>query len=377
MAPVSLAASLGVRPGDYIVAIDGVQASKFTHDLYMREAPTKTYTFFSRTTSEKIDAKCSGIVLGLTVKKTPEAVRGSFDIAGNYHETLEVMWEAGDWANLGRLSKQVIEAETEEPSFMAKVFQRDQPRPNTVALVFLGAAHYEMGRESQGLELIQYFREHYVENWTQNFDGICEYYIGLAALRSGRQEQAVASFQSAFDKSKYDRVADMIESATGTRPPKRTPLWEGRRFPTDYQLPVIGAERYIVGLRASLKEMVPGKLLLTCMLASYRGNGPYNAFMHRYLNYAHYFREYLHTLHIITMEPTRKPGREYYHEAEDIAIQRQLPIRVLLEDGRLTEAVGLRGSPHVFAINRSGKVLHDGALGPVDLWNAVAALSSS
>jgi hypothetical protein len=132
----------------------------------------------------------------------------------------------------------------------------------------------------------------------------------------------------------------------------------------------------LVSLDSTLARLGPGQLLAVCLLASYRGNGPYDDFMRRYLHYATWFSRFLPGLHVVTMEKERYPDRPHYFEAEDEVRGASLPLELLLEDGQLSATVRQTGSPFIVLLDRSRRVRYEGELASVDLWDTLAALSA-
>jgi hypothetical protein len=119
-----------------------------------------------------------------------------------------------------------------------------------------------------------------------------------------------------------------------------------------------------------------GEVLGVCLLANYRGNGPYNDFMWRYHNSATWFPRFLRGLHVLTLEPERHPDRPQYFHGEDQVRADGLPLEMLLEDGHVTAAVQQTTSPLVVLLDRHRRVRYEGDLGSVDLWNTLASMSA-
>ena len=98
--------------------------------------------------------------------------------------------------------------------------------------------------------------------------------------------------------------------------------------------------------------------------------------MARHHNYASYFGRYLAGLHVVATEPKRRVERAWYWESEDRVREAGLPLAVLLdEDERVTVAVNPSASPFVLLLDRDRRVVYEGELDSVDLWNTVAALN--
>jgi hypothetical protein len=206
-----------------------------------------------------------------------------------------------------------------------------------------------------------------------NFHGIGYYYQALALLQSGQEERGRALLHTAFEHDRCARLADAVQKHTGTRPALVEPRWLERAFPIDYRLPRLDGEGE-VSLGAALASLGGGELFAVCLLATYRGNGPYNDFMLRYLNFGRWFAPFVKGLHVVTMEAERPAEYPQYFRGEDGVAKAGLPFERLLEDGSVSKAVRQTGSPFVVLLDRDGRVRAEGELSSVDLWNALATL---
>ena len=219
----------------------------------------------------------------------------------------------------------------------------------------------------------QYMKS-FAPHWTMNFSGIGTYYQALELLARGDKERGTRLLHTAFEHNRCARLADALHKHTGTRPPLEEPRWLGKPFPVDYRLPRLAAPGGTVSLGSTLARLGPGQLFAVCLLASYRGNGPYDDFMRRYLHYATWFSRFLPGLHVVTMERDRYPDRPQYFKAEDEVRAASLPLELLLEDGDLSAAVQQTGSPFIVLLDRARRVRYEGELASVDLWNTLAAV---
>ncbi len=356
MATPSLAAHAGVAPRDFLVSLDAVPAKDLLPQTYMLRGRIRNWVFYSRARHELITLEATGIEPGVKLQRTPDGIKEGYHPKSSPPSDLEVLWDARDFKGLEDLSRKTLIAS-----------ERDHP-----ALAFLGAALYETGRKSEGIALVDEYVKHFASHWTMNFTGIAYSYLALDLLARGDQEAGLGMLHTAFEHHSCSRLADLVEKFTLTRPPLETPLWLGRKFP-DYRLPRLESEGPPLSSSEALAALSEKQLLGVCLLASYRGNGPYNDFMHRYHNFATWFGDYLKTLHVITMQRGRPEERPYYFKAEDAIKAAGLPLEMLLEDGSLTAAVGQSSSPFIVLLDRAGTVRYEGELDPVDMWTVAAA----
>jgi hypothetical protein len=356
VAPVSVAAHAGVAAGDLLVMLDGMPAARQGPQLHASRATKRAYIFHSSARQERIELAASGIEIGIALELTPDAIKLRYDPRRGDPSALRALWEAGDWEALESLSARTVEAAG-----------RDHP-----ALAFLGAALCETGRREEGMPLLEEYHGEFAPNWTMEFSAVARYYVALALLARGDKAQGNPLLESAYEHHPFPRIADAMQRHLGRRP-SSTPQWVGRIFP-DYELDALEGQGGHIALSRALSAMGPSQVFLVCLLATYRGNGPYNEFMGRYHNYATYFRPFVSGLHVVTMEPERDPEYAHYFENEDVVREAGLPFELLFDDGALTEAVRPGGSPFVLVLDRSRRVLCEGELPGVDLWKTLAAL---
>ena len=357
LATPSLAAHAGVAVKDFLVSLDSVPASDVSPDTYRNRAKIHQWRFYSRARHELITLEATGIEPGVKLQHTLDGLKERYNPKTSSPSDLEVLWEARDFESLEDFSRKTLAAG-----------DRDHP-----ALVFLGAALCETGRKAEGIALVEEYAKHFASHWTMNFTGIAYSYLALDLLDKGDQDAGIGMLQTAFEYHSCSRLADLVEKQTGVRPPLETPLWLGKVFP-DYSLPRLDAPGPSLSLSQTLGTLSERQAFAVCLLASYRGNGPYNEFMLRYLNFATWFGPYLKGLHVITMEKKRPEERPYYFKAEDAVKAARLPLEMLLEDGSLTNQVKQTSSPFIVLLDRTGHVRYEGELDTVAMWETVAAL---
>ena len=113
--------------------------------------------------------------------------------------------------------------------------------------------------------------------------------------------------------------------------------------------------------------------MIVCLLGGFRGNLAYSDFMMRYTSYNAFFAEFIAGVHVVTHRVRRDAKRPQHYVGEDHALQSGLPVQVL-EDYRafVQRAVKPPNIPTIYALNRDGYVVHEGALDSVDLWETLA-----
>jgi hypothetical protein len=358
VAPGSIAARAGISPKDFLAQMDGEPASKLVPELYVFHAPKHTYVFYARSRHESVVLVTDGIDIGVELAFTPDAIRASYDPKAPNYKALESLWEARDHKTLETLAGDTLARGA-----------RDSP-----ALVYKGAALYEAGRHDEAMPLIHEYVQQFASHWTMNFTAVGLYYLGQDAIRQGQSEKGLGLLQTAFDYNSFDRIALAIEKQTGARPAAAPPRFKGKRFPINYDLPLLeSAPPGRVSLFQTLTEMPPEKWLILCLLDGYRGNGPYNAFMLRYLGWGEHFAPFFHDLHVITEKHERPVQYPQYFRAEDQARKARLPFSLLHDErGLLSAAIEPSGSPHMLVLERSGTIVYEGEMESADLWGLLA-----
>ena len=352
-----VATRAGIGAGDLLCLVDGSPAARMTPKLYDHRARKRLLGFYSRADRQTVELATTGIEVGVELDYTAEAIRARFRPDDPDLSALERLWELGDCAALGELSRATLAA---------------RGNAGTPALLFEGVALWEAGQHAAGLERMREYVTRYGRDWTMNFTSIAAHYAALEDLRQGRKEAGLERLRRAFDYCPLESTADAIAEVTGVRPPLDRPRWKGRPFPVAYALPTIEGEGKTVDLGATLRAMGPRQLLCVCVLASYRSNGPYYDLLNRYHNFATFFAPFLAGMHAITMEPRRYPDRLHHYEREDEVRALPLPFEVLLEQGEVATAIAPPGSPFVLLVDGGGTIVSEGQLESVDLWNALA-----
>lgn len=359
LAPRSLAAHAGVSQKDLLVSLDGAVAATLPAQTALRPADEHAWVFYSRARHELVELRATGVEPGVELRHTPDGIKERYRAGQSSPQDLDALWEARDWAALERLSALTLAA-----------YGRDRDTP---ALLYQGAALYETGRRAEGMRLVEEYLSSYASHWTVNFAAVGLYYRALARLDAGDRPAGLQVLQAAFERDRRPRLADAVEKHTGVRPPLERPRWLGRPFPVDYRLPRIGAADALA-LRPALASLGERQLLGVCLLASYRGNGPYDELMWRYHNFATWLARFLPAFHVLTQVAERPAERPQYFRGEDRVMADGLPLAMAVEDGAISAAVQQDESPFVLLLDRGGVVRHEGELGAVDLWNAIAAL---
>jgi hypothetical protein len=340
----SIASRAGIAAGDLLSLVDGSPASRQSPRLYDDRAKKRLLSFYSRARQESVELATTGIEIGIELDQTAEGIKARFKPNEADSMALERLWELGDCATLLELSRAVLALKGGD---------------DTPALLFEGVGLWEAGQYEPGLERVKAYLTRISKNWTMNFTSIGGHYLGLEELRQGRKQAGLERLQRGFDYFPLESTADVIAEITGIRPPMKTPRWSGKPFPVQYALPTIEGEKKTVGLADAVQGMQRGKLLVVCLLANYRSNGPYYDLLNRFHNYATHFAPFLEGVHVLTTEATRYPHRAYHYEREDELRALPLPFEVMLEEGDVVGTIEPTGSPFVLLVDHQGTIRYD------------------
>jgi serine/threonine protein kinase len=371
LARSSIAARIGVQEGDYCALPDEAVDGLADPHLYRTGTDRRHYLFTRPDGSEQISLTTSGVNVGVELQRTPEHLLRHYDPLQPDEMALMELWRQGEWTHLKTLAWQTLTQHRGGAGLFARILGGGKIKVrNTPALMFHGAALYEEGHHKEGLEQIVEFKAKSGHLWSSSFLAVAHFYLGLDKASSGATDLAVDLLLQSYRLEPFERVALRVESIAGRRPSNQS--WYGQRIP-DYNLDAVDGGSKNVKLYERLHAMDASQVIAICLLGGFRGNLVYSEFMRRYVNYAAWFGEFLYELHVVTHRTVRDGARPEHYFGEDLALRSTAPF-VVLEDYRAFVQRAIKPStiPTIYLINKQGYVVHEGQLGPVDLWDAVA-----
>jgi serine/threonine-protein kinase len=377
VAPGSLAASLKVEPGWLCQLPDEPAAGLRDPRLFRTLVRERRYILASPDGKQRVELKTTGANIGVEFIRTAEHIRAFYNPIKGSKDALLELWRQSDWESLETLSWRTISKHRGGASLLTtRLFSRflggtakrggdaiklrEHP-----ALMFYGAALIEQGKSSEGLPLVEEYRNRYAHDFPSAFDAVAHYYIALEQEKQHRADLAVDSMLQSWLLWNHERSADGVERLAGRRPDGRA--WYGKSFP-DYTLDLVGSRGETMGLYQALERMADHQLMLVVIMGNDRSNEGYDQLMHRYHAYGYFFRDFIAGMHVITVE-TGTPADTRWLKGEDAVRTAEHPFE-LLEDfrGFLLRAVKPMSTPMVYAVSKRGYVLHEGLLDGVDLW---------
>lgn len=355
--PGSLAEKILLAPGDLLVSMNGQSAATLSPKLWRLTAKIREYIFYSPQTRERIELTTTGVDLGCELKRTTEMIQATYKPEVFDPDPLMELWEAGAWPALLPLATAAARKHGEA----------------TPIYPIYGAALYETGKRSEAVAVMRNYLEKHVRNWTVNYRGIATFYMGLEKANEGDLNTAGQVLALAYADLPVDRIANAVAELGFPRPLKAV-VWAGKAAPGDYELETLEGPKKTVTMSEALLGLKDGHILLLCLLSGYRGNGPYNEFMQRYLTLIRDFTPFIGPLHVITEVEDRYPDRPHYFEAEDKCRAGSAPFDLLFDpQGEVSAMYEPTVSPFVLTLNNRGLILTEGQLEGMEVWRALVA----
>lgn len=369
VADPSVAARAGIEPGDVLVRVGRHSAAALDFDSLLDPDADLHWDFLSPARGERVRLASTGVPLGIELAPTTEVIVARFADDTWELEDLDHLWVRGAWAELESCCLRF-----EKPGWIARFVRKRRGDPAYPTRLLLGASLIETGRRDEGMRLVREFMPD--ENYhTLQYHSIGRYYLGLDADSRADRAGALRWLEEAFRQKPFDRIADRIETWTGHRPQDERSRFEGGLFPVDYRLPRLEGQN-LVDLGETLASLSRGQILPVVLLATYRANGPYSDLMKVWTRLSLHMRELIPRLHVITMESERRSDRPSWMEGENRAREHGCPFDLLHDsDGEVTMTCAPAGSPWVLLLDRTGRVLGEGGLEEVAVWEALAAAS--
>lgn len=362
----------GVKPGWLLELPDEPRTGLRPTEFWREYQESRRYRVTAPDGSEQVEIVASSIEPGASVRRTVEHVRKGFDPLEPDAGALFELWQHGAWEDLERLSRRVISGSRGplNSGIFSRLFGGGESRKleNHPALMFLGAALFEMGKEREGADLVQEYLTSYATQWPARYQAVALLYDGMKARRMNRDKLALERWQSGLEIEPLERLVAGIEQLTGER---RNPTpWLAQKFP-EYNIEVYGG-REEVRLADALHHLDGSQLLAVVMLGGFRGNAEYNELMSRWLAYVTYFADFLPEVHVITTRPERETDKPAYYVAEDAALRAGVKIHVLNDTAAWVQRkVKITRVPTVFLVNKWGYVAHEGLVTAPAMWDAL------
>jgi len=197
---------LGLRSGDYLLTVDGLNAVDVNLLSMPAKAKSRCYKYYRTKARQQLTITSNGIPLGVNLDKSPEAIMRNYHGFNRDPTDLVSLWD-----------------ETKDDHIVAlatnwekrKVLWFDKYLPHTFVhqyiiheteILFLGVAHFENGSLETGMHFIERYLEEYADNWTTNFTAIAYFYLGEAHIKLGNPEEGIEHLSTAYELCSLKRI---------------------------------------------------------------------------------------------------------------------------------------------------------------------------
>lgn len=374
VAATSLAGAAGVRPG-WRLHLPDRDRGLLDPDVLIREVvDERTYHFYPPQ-GERLALSATGIPIGIEVVRSPENIRKHYDPLEPVAGALLDLWRQECWVDLEKLAWRTVTRQkgTAAARLGGALFSRflgnDKPTlRDHPALLLLGAAQIEQDRHAEGSPRVREFHGSYLARWPAIYAAIASLYLARDALRRRETDGVPDLARQAVLLGDLRPARILYERLTGET--LQTQPWLGRVF-NDYSMDSTD-DRRSARLSETCGRMDGSQLLAVCMMGGFRGNADYDAFMYRYATFAAFFTDFLTALHVVTTATDRESERPEHYQGEDFVAAAGLDV-VVLHDYRafVQRAVKPGAIPTIYLLDQTGTCVHEGALSPVDLWDAL------
>jgi serine/threonine protein kinase len=366
----SIVGDAGVKPGWLLELPDEPTVGLRNPEFWREYVERRHYRFTAPDGSEQVDITATSIEPGASFVRTIEHIRERFDPTDPDPSALYELWIQGAWEELEKIARKAMTGSRGglNSGIFTRLLGGEQKRrfEDHPALLFLGAALVETGKEREGFEAVAEFQANHAMKWPVRYRAVAAFYMGLRALRANKDQLALDRWQAALDLEPLERILNGIEQLTGERP--NTAPWLAQKFP-EYSIEYLRQE---VRLSRTLAALDGSQLLAICMLGGFRGSVEYNEFMSRYMTYSAFFKGFLPELHVITTQTDRESDKGEFYAAEDQAISAGVRMFVLHDAlAWVQRQVKVTRIPTVFLVNKWGYVAHEGVMNAPSLWDAL------
>lgn len=374
VAPNSPAYLIGMREGDYLISIDGKNVRNQTSLEELEPSEQHRYVIYSSKNQTLTQFSIDPVPLGIMIVPT------SYQIVEQLHiwnfdswDELRLLWERGDWDALLKASNRLSFDGLR--SMILRLFFKNFGY--TAAMVYKGAALFELGHEKIGIELINNIVSRNLDRYETQEHAIAFYYLAKwhALIDERNQSRKYLAEAEYYNSGDFGKISEEARNA-GIAPNTNRYDWLSKTFPTDYSLPIVGCNEMIT-LSDSLNNMDNDQLLPVCVMPSYRGNGPYNSALLCYKKIFPYLDQKLLPIQIIADNITDDSSENWRYSEESELEKSNIPFNRLYDENLVvSSALKIRVSPVLYLLNNRAEVIYEGSLdNSYDYWKAFALTS--
>ncbi|MEE9348084.1 MAG: PDZ domain-containing protein [Robiginitomaculum sp.] len=355
----SPAESLRLRAGDKFLAINGAPAlTANVAEIVAAGKPVKYRFFLPREKSFlEVEAK-AGLPLGLLAAPSSDGIVAHYTkVAAFDTEGFMTLWEREDYPQIRAACK--IANKRVNVRSLGKLIGRPKSMP--FADFMLGICDIEIGDREAGYAAIYKFGGSKAYGYTGDITAVIDYYRALEMKRQGDSLTYQDNMHSAY--AAYPQSARITREALRAGVEINAPDGRIGTKLADYNLTYLEGGNGATTLHAIISDIPKAKIMPLCLMAGYRGNGPYNEALLPYIAVYPYAKDRLHPMTVMTNIADKRTDRPHWNSHEDLARENKCPLTVALEpEEQFAEDLNLRGAPEFVMINSDGIIIWSGDL---------------
>ncbi len=357
----SPAADLKLRPGDKLLSVNGAAAIIADIPSLLASSSSVTYRFFLPRESAFLEVATRGLPLGIITSISSDAIFEQYKGKGDFeNEGLLTLWERGDYGHI-RQACAIANKRLNIGNLLGKMVGKKKTFP--LANMMTAICDIETGEAETGYAALGDYAVHHAAGQTSDVNAIIRYYNAMEMKSEKRRDayqRGIEEAYSSYPESERIRSEAVRAGVEIDKPDMRI----GRVINATSAWQYLEGGQGTTTLANILSGLAPGQILPLCLMAGYRGNGPYNDALLPYIAVQPYLSERMHPMVVLTSVAEKRKDRPYWNSHEDLAKKAGCPLVVL--HGGMEDVVGefsLRGAPEFFALDRNAKIIWTGDLG--------------
>lgn len=362
----SPAAGLNLRPGDFLLSVNGQAALTANIVDILLKGGLVTYAFYQPNKQKTLTVKTQALPLGMRTEATSDGIVAQYKKSKNLtdSEGLMILWEREDYGHL----RQVVET-AKGSGFIGKLLAKGKANPLTDLIT--AVCDIETGDKAKGYAAVDAFAKDHQRKFPSDISALVAFYQAqpMLSLENQGLQQFKNKMWSAMDvyqdSDRMARVADEYEVNY---------IKKGRRLGTKDTYPrvmrCLEGEAETISVPGAVKALNAGQIQPICFMLTYRGNGPYNSDMKTYQTVYPFIKDRMAPMLVITSVEEKRKDRPNWFAAEEALIKAGIPITVAHEPTALFADGVLSGAPEFIALDHKGVVIWDFPLSDdYDYWN--------
>jgi len=343
---------IGLKPGDYLMTVNGKSAHSVSLDDVLIKETSVEYVFYRAEKQSQISFATDALPLGVRFSQSSENIALSYK-SKRLHEGdgLRVLWERGDYQHI----KDVCGG----GGILGKLKARRTLNPLRDAM--LAICDLEMGgNKKKAYAALKSFKT-YENRYTSEYTSLVRYYLAL----KDRDEGDMPGFKDGmWHVMRYNHHCARIKADADKHKVAYVPASErlGAKYSLLRSFPYLEGGEGNGSVPQIVKTMSPGQVLPICFMTMFRGNGPYNDNLKVYRAMYPHCKDKMLPMLVLTSVSEKRADRPQWFEAEEALIKAGIPIKVLFDETALFDDGTLSGAPEFICINSKSTIIWDSSL---------------